>query len=179
MTIFGKRINKYLRDDEPANIKKKMPYLTSFGKELVPSICTAKSGNHLYEARPIGDNEEVLSGSVGCFIAAEGNPGIFDRIFSQMESLKAEIISLTSRLEKSDMINQCRMAAELNNELVYAIEHAKILFMINDPQKLKDFDPFILGKLSMIRIYSAMSFANRSKKMSFIKALNLWMIPSS
>ena len=63
--------------------------------------------------------------SVGCFITAEGNPGILDKMFSEMESLKAEInvskaeiISLTSPLEKSDMINQRRMATELNNDII-------------------------------------------------------------
>ena len=128
-----------------------MTDLSFFAKELVPSNGTAKPGDHLYAARPV-DNEDIPAGSIGCFVPEElilEETKILktdrDSLFEDIKILKIDYDSLLEDIkvlkrhqEMSDAINQGRIAAELINDiaqLVYGLEHIKIVSMINNSNK--------------------------------------------
>jgi len=157
MSVCGKgkshKKSKYKREDEPTDNNKKMPHSFSFKHKLVSSASAAKPGDKLYSAKAVGVDEEIPFGSVGCFVP-EGRSGTIEILMEKIDGLiadnvkieaknaefEAQIQSLTKKFEINDALNQRKLAAEFDNDLVqlvYGLCHAKILAMVKDPKITK------------------------------------------
>ena len=118
------------------------PISTTFKLELVPSADGAKEGDKLFSAKKVKTEEEIASGSFGCFIP-ENRMGISEmlqdmkRILNQHEqrilAQDQKIVAQDQKIVAQDQKIQRLNVQVLNNnivQLMYGLVHAKVLKIV-------------------------------------------------
>ena len=110
------------------------PISTTFKLELVPSADGAKEGDKLFSAKKVKTEEEIASGSFGCFIP-ENRMGISE----MLQDMKRILNQHEQRILAQDQKIQ-----RLNVQIMYGLVHAKVLNIVPRAQSL------FKGKLSFL-----------------------------